>query len=226
MHKARTNILKKIGIVIVCICILSYSIYHFASLFSQEIGTIVAGPTTESSFLTLDGYIFRDSEYVRSDYRGAADYAVKNGEKVAVGDKLARVYSEGNAENVRGAISLIEKKISLLKESTDNKLSVSALASLRAEAAHSFSSSFSAGRYVAVKLWKYAINFFAPFAFTFSIAKSIWVFIGSSGLGTKSPLPLSEQKIHPPFPLLPSRLGQVLPPAREILYTFSPKSFL
>ena len=140
MHKARTNILKKIGIVIVCICILSYSVYHFASLFSQEIGTIVAGPTTESSFLTLDGYIFRDSEYGRSDYRGAADYAVKNGEKVAVGDKLARVYSEGNAENVRGAISLIEKKISLLKESTDNKLSVSALASLRAEAAGAYSS--------------------------------------------------------------------------------------
>ena len=140
MHKTGTNILKKIGIVIVCICILSYSVYHFASLFSQEIGTIVAGPTTESSFLTLDGYIFRDSEYVRSDYRGAADYAVKNGEKVAVGDKLARVYSEGNAENVRGVISQIEKKISLLKESTENKHSVSELASLRAEAAGAYSS--------------------------------------------------------------------------------------
>ena len=138
MHKTGTNILKKIGIVIVCICILSYSVYHFASLFSQEIGTIVAGPTTESSFLTLDGYIFRDSEYVRSDYRGAADYAVENGEKVAVGDTLARVYSEGNAQNVRGVISQIEKKISLLKESTENKHSVSELASLRAEAAGAY----------------------------------------------------------------------------------------
>lgn len=138
MHKTGTNILKKIGIVIVCICILSYSVYHFASLFSQEIGTIVAGPTTESSFLTLDGYIFRDSEYVRSDYRGAADYAVENGEKVAVGDTLARVYSEGNAQNVRGVISQIEKKISLLKESTENKHAVSELASLRAEAAGAY----------------------------------------------------------------------------------------
>lgn len=142
MHgtKQKTNILKKIGIAVVCICILSYSVYHFASLFSEEIGTIVAGPTTESEFQTLDGYIFRDSEYIRSDYRGAADYAAANGEKVATGDLLARVYSEGNSENVRSVISGIEKRIRLLKESTENKPSVSELASLRAAASGAYSS--------------------------------------------------------------------------------------
>ena len=142
MHgtKSKNGILKKIGVALVCICVLSYSVYHFASLFSEEIGTIVAGPTTESEFVTLDGYIFRDSEYVRSDYRGAADYAVANGEKVAVGDTLARVYSEGNGESVRNVISEIEKRIALLKESTENKHSVSELASLRAAASGAYSS--------------------------------------------------------------------------------------
>jgi hypothetical protein len=142
MHgeRSKNGIFKKIGIAVVCICILSYSVYHFASLFSEEIGTIVAGPTTESEFLTLDGYIFRDSEYIRSDYGGAADYAVTNGEKVAKGDLLARVYSEGNAENVRSVISEIEKRISLLKESTGKKPSVSELASLRAAASGAYSS--------------------------------------------------------------------------------------
>lgn len=142
MHgiKSYNGILKKIGIVIVCICVLLYSVYHFASLFSEEIITIVAGPTTESKFQTLDGYIFRDSEYIISDYRGAADYAVENGEKVAIGDTLARVYAEGNSPNVRSIIAQIEKQTRLLKESTEKKHSVSELASLRAEASGAYSS--------------------------------------------------------------------------------------
>ncbi len=36
-------------------------------------------------------------------------------------------------------------------------------------------------------------------------------------------LPLSEQKIHPPTPLVPSRLGQVNPPSMDSLYTLQPK---
>ena len=38
----------------------------------------------------------------------------------------------------------------------------------------------------------------------------------------KSPEPLALQKIQPPVPALPSRLGQVVPAFNDILYNFSP----
>ena len=41
----------------------------------------------------------------------------------------------------------------------------------------------------------------------------------------KSPDPLALQKIQPPLPIVPSRLGQVIPPSSAIRYTFSPYRF-
>jgi len=38
----------------------------------------------------------------------------------------------------------------------------------------------------------------------------------------KSPDPLALQNTHPPFPIVPSLLGQEKPASSEILKTFSP----
>ena len=38
----------------------------------------------------------------------------------------------------------------------------------------------------------------------------------------KSPEPIPLQKIQPPYPILPSRFGQVIPPFNAMRYTFSP----
>ena len=42
----------------------------------------------------------------------------------------------------------------------------------------------------------------------------------------KSPEPPSLQKMHPPYPMVPSRLGQDIPPSKASLYSFSPNCSL
>ena len=42
-------------------------------------------------------------------------------------------------------------------------------------------------------------------------------------MGRFMKLPPSLQNIQPPVPFVPSRFGQVIPPSRANLYTFSPK---
>lgn len=45
-------------------------------------------------------------------------------------------------------------------------------------------------------------------------------------VAAKSPEPLPLQKQQPLVPSVPSRFGQVVPPAREILYTFHQNVFV
>ncbi len=136
--KAKTGIFKKLGIVVVCLCVLSYAAFHFASLFAEEIGTVIVGPTEEKMSVTLGGYIFRDSQYITANEVGAVDYAVRNGEKVAVKDKLATVYTEGNLVGVRDTLAVLDEQIELLRLSVDSKPSVSALAELRKKASDAY----------------------------------------------------------------------------------------
>ena len=48
-------------------------------------------------------------------------------------------------------------------------------------------------------------------------ASSIWAERESWEEGVKSPLPEAEQKIHPPFPFVPSLVGQVQPESKDSL---------
>ena len=41
------------------------------------------------------------------------------------------------------------------------------------------------------------------------------VLMERAALAAKSPLPPSLQKIQPPCPMVPSRLGQLMPPSRD-----------
>ena len=51
------------------------------------------------------------------------------------------------------------------------------------------------------------------------------LFSDGKAAAAKSPLPPALQKIQPPLPTVPSRLGQVMPPFKETLYIFSPYCF-
>lgn len=136
--KAR-KLLKNIGIAVICLCVLSYSVFHVASLFSEEIGTIVVGPTTEKEGVSISGYVFRDATPIYSkEYSGAIEYLVKNGEKVATRDEIALVYSEGSSSDTASLISVIDENIELLRETTDKKPSVSQLTTLRASASSAY----------------------------------------------------------------------------------------
>ena len=138
MKEGRARFWKRIGIGLVCLCVVSYALFHVLSLFSEEIGTVVVGPTTERTTTTVNGYIFRDADFVSSSNKGAVDYAVDDGEKVAVGDSIATVYSEGNSESVRDSLGVIDEYIELLEETTENKPSVSSLTSIRQRASDAY----------------------------------------------------------------------------------------
>ena len=139
MKGSTAKTLKNIGIAVVCLCVLAYSVFHVSSLFSEEIGTIVVGPTTEKKTTTLSGYIFRDATLIYpSAYSGAVDYLVEDGEKVSAGTKLASVYSEGNWAQIKDTLTAIDEQIALLEATTESKPSVSAITELRRKASDSY----------------------------------------------------------------------------------------
>ena len=139
MKHGAKKIWKNIGIVVVCLCIFSYSVFHISSLFAEEIGTIVVGPTTERTTTKLSGYIFRDAELVYpKNYNGAVDYLVQNGEKVSAKSDLATVYSEGNSADIKDLLAVIDEQIALLRGTTDDVPPVSKLTSLRKSASDAY----------------------------------------------------------------------------------------
>ena len=153
MKGRRAEILKNIGIAVVCLCVFSYTVFHVSSLFSEEIGTIVAGPTTEKTTATLNGYVFRDATLIYPDkYSGAVDYLVENGEKVSASSKLATVYSEGSSSAMKESLAIIDEQIALLKATTDQRQSVSGITELRriaSDAYYSIMKQLSAGTDIA-----------------------------------------------------------------------------
>lgn len=139
MKHGAKKIWKNIGIAVVCLCVFSYAVFHVASLFSEEIGTIVVGPTTERKTTKLSGYIFRDAELVYPEnYNGAVDYLVENGEKVSAKSELATVYSEGSSADIKGLLAVIDEQLALLRGTTDDVPPVSRLTSLRKSASDAY----------------------------------------------------------------------------------------
>ena len=139
MTGRRVRILKNIGIAVVCLCIFSYAVFHISSLFAEEIGTIVVGPTTENKTVSLSGYIFRDATLVYpSQYGGAVDYLVSDGEKVSAGSKIAKVYAEGGSPEAKDIIAVLDEQIALLDETTEQRLSVSQITELRKKASDAY----------------------------------------------------------------------------------------
>lgn len=128
---------RRIVIALTCVCVLSYTVFHISSLFAEEINTIVVGPTSETSSVSLDGYIFRDSALVNSNYSGAVDYLTADGEKIAVGTELAKVY-EGGAQASRNILSVIDAQIELLRMSTENDYGESDISYLRQSASNAY----------------------------------------------------------------------------------------
>ena len=114
----------RIAIALVCIAILSYTIFHMVSLFSGELSTVVVRSATEETRLEFDGYIFRDETVIFSSYGGAVDYKVADGLKLAQGQAYATVYEQGNNANISGAIEQIDNKIAVLEKATAGGVSL------------------------------------------------------------------------------------------------------
>ena len=103
--------------VILVLSVFSYVIYHITNGFSREIQTTPAlmGEYYEEEH--AQGFIFREEKPVSSRYSGTVSYTVANGERVAVGDEVARVYDRAGDEELTSEMLEIDKKIQLLQSS-------------------------------------------------------------------------------------------------------------
>ena len=84
-------ILKRIGILLACAALLSYTVFHIVSLFKTDIATIVVGESRHETRLGFDGYVFRDEAVITSNNSGAVDYIAHDGLKVSANETLAYV---------------------------------------------------------------------------------------------------------------------------------------
>ena len=121
---------KRIGVLLACVGILSYTVFHIVSLFASDISTIVVGESTQETRIGFDGYVFRDEYLVTSRYGGAVDYVAYDGLKVSSSETLAYVYERGNSADVSNRIEVIDRNIALLEAALADKSTLSDLPDL------------------------------------------------------------------------------------------------
>lgn len=122
----------KVSVVVLCVCVLFYTVYHISSLFGEEISTFAAGVTTETESLSGMGYVFRDETVLRSSNEGVVDYLCDDGTKVRQGDSLAVVYGTGT-QGDRRRIEALDEKIDILSRSEGANATNTDIAQLQKE---------------------------------------------------------------------------------------------
>ena len=120
---------QRVLALILGIAVFAYAVYHIVSLFGEDIATITTGMSTQTKVIDSKGYVFRNEEPLYSDNVGVADYLKGDGEKVSVGEELARVYSDGG-ESAKKLIRYYDRKIAILEQSTEAGLTLSDLPSV------------------------------------------------------------------------------------------------
>lgn len=127
----------RLVIIVIAVCVLSYTFYHMISLFGEDISTFAAGVTTETESLSGTGYIFRDETVLRSTNGGVVDYLCDDGTKVASGQELAKVYSDGSQKD-RKAVEKLDRQIDILEKSSDSSVTSVDIADLQQDIADDY----------------------------------------------------------------------------------------
>ena len=115
--KSRSGFIQKIAVGIVCIVVFTYTVYHIAGIFREDISTFAAGVTTESKTLSYNGYTFRDELVLTASNSGVVDYKVADGTKISEGQSLAVAYDKNRSR--QNTISELDRQIRVLTESLE-----------------------------------------------------------------------------------------------------------
>ena len=99
---------------VAAIGVMVYVGYHMVQGFTSKVETQPAYVDVFSESVTLDAYVLRHEEVIRSGETGTVNYLVRNGEKVAVGDELADV-CRGGGDGIRERIDQIDAQIKSLE---------------------------------------------------------------------------------------------------------------
>lgn len=114
---------------VLCICVLTYTIYHVASLFGEDLITFAASTVTETDSVSGSGYVFRDETVLYSDHGGVVNYLCTDGKKVQSGQALAEVYDNGTGYD-RQRMAQIDRQIAVLEQSMDRAVGSTDIATL------------------------------------------------------------------------------------------------
>lgn len=119
-------------ILVAILCLFVYLGIQFSRNFSDTVSTQRTQTVTETDYLSLTGYVFKDETTLHQETTGITDHLVANGEKLSVGTVYARFYSmQGGEAQLREAqeeINELANQIALLRDGGDGTRSVSDLA--------------------------------------------------------------------------------------------------
>ena len=105
-----------IGVAILSVGLVVYFGYHLINLFTSDITYTTAYTVTETEYRRGTGYIFRDETIILKPTAGVPDYAVDDGERLGIGEKICTLYSSIN-DDASARIEEIENRLSLLRAS-------------------------------------------------------------------------------------------------------------
>ena len=137
IKKAKGGIKQRIAALIIGIAVLIYTVYHVASLFGEDIATVITGISTESTVIDGKGYIFRNETALYSDYTGVTDYLKEDGTKVSIGEELAEVRVGGDRSS-RNLLKYLDNRIAILEESVDEEMTLADLPEINDEIGDSY----------------------------------------------------------------------------------------
>ncbi len=102
-----------------------YIAYHIADRFETDLTLLNAETKTVVRNISADAYIFRDETVLRTSgmVSGSITPAVHNGEKIAVGDRVADIYNY-TSPDIENRIAEIDRQILLLEQTRSEDMSV------------------------------------------------------------------------------------------------------
>lgn len=116
----------------VAICLFVYVLYQLLGGFSTKVSTQRTQKVTESEYVYLDGYVFRNESVLKVDGEAVVDRLVADGERLGYGKHFANVYptdmSADQVDGLQGELDSLSAGIELLGDQIDSGKYVSDLA--------------------------------------------------------------------------------------------------
>lgn len=115
MTESRKKTGIRIAAAVLIIAVVIYAIFQMISLFSRDVEIARLRWYTTEDKTESTAMFFRD-ETVISAVNGSYDYAVDDGARVAIGDKIATVYSSGNDTGFADQLAKLQAQLDSLSE--------------------------------------------------------------------------------------------------------------
>lgn len=111
------KILSRVLIALISIFALIYIGAQMKKIFVSEIETEYTVMDTIEEKKSLNGYIVREETVITAPKSGVYNYFISDGDKLAVGQKIANIYSNSTDLKIQERITELDEKISVLEKS-------------------------------------------------------------------------------------------------------------